>query len=279
MLIKNDISVLGSGIGYRNEIHDEIFANKDTIDCVEIVTENFINMSEETLEIFEDISQNFSVLLHGLNLSVGSVGVDFNYLHDIKKLCDLSNVPFYTDHLAMTQVPGFYLGHLAPVLYDEAHLKVVCENVKIIQDFLEIPLLLENITEPFVLPGQTFTTEVFFSELIRETGCGILLDVTNIYTNAYNHKFDPKQSLLNMPLDAVAQVHLAGGFLSDDGILIDGHCASVNDEVWDLFELLCKNTTVTNCVLEHDIDFPDFSVLLQQIKKSSMIMDSFLSIK
>lgn len=266
----SSIPVMGAGLGYRPQIHAAIFRSRESIDFLEIVADNFIG-ARALMHDLADICEAFAVVPHGVDLSIGSVRLDREYLQQIKQISDATRAPYYSEHLAMTRGPAMDLGHLAPVWYDEESLDVVSRNVVRVQEELEKPLVLENITYPFEIPHGSMTQTEFFGRLAESTGCGILLDVTNVYTNAANHAFDPVAFLREMPLESVVQVHLAGGYWSN-GRLIDSHSEPVEDASWGLLEEMANLTAVKAAIVEHDANFPDdFTTLLRQVTRAREI--------
>lgn len=258
---------LGSGIGYRRELREAILASRDDIDFVEIVTEQFSRDSRQLDELWE-LTSSFTVIPHGVGLSVASPRLNDAYLRTIRRVSDICRSPYYSEHLAITRAPGFDIGHLAPVWYTEPVLANAIDNVSRVQDLLGKPLLVENISYLFEIPAATIPQAEFLSRLCDATGCGILLDLTNLYTNATNHRFDPLAFLDELPLERVVQLHLAGGFWAD-GVLIDGHCESVEPGSWTLLNALTRRIRVKASILEHDANFPaDFSILVDQVRRA-----------
>jgi uncharacterized protein (UPF0276 family) len=265
------ISSLGSGLGYRRELKDRIFESRDAIDLLEIITEQFIGDRRHVREL-EDLCEAFTVIPHGIGLSIGSERLDEHYLKEIKQISDITESPYYSEHLAMTHAAGIDIGHLSPLWFTEPILRIAAENVIRVQEFLKKPLVLENVTYPFDIPGGSMTQTEFFGRLVDITGCGVLLDITNVYINSENHHFDPAEFLKAMPLDQVVQIHLAGAALKD-GLLIDGHSEEVDEQSWRLLEILVTLVPVRASILEHDANFPDdFSVLLTQVERARKVM-------
>jgi uncharacterized protein len=262
---------LGSGLGYRAEIRQQALDAADELDFVEIITERYTSHPSLWRDL-ELACERFPVIPHGVSLSIGSARApDGESLRAIKRVSDRTRSPYYSEHLALTSVPGIDLGHLSPLWFTEASLAIVARNVQQVQDYLEKPLVLENVTYTLELPGSEMSQAEFFHRLVETTGCGILLDVTNVHVNATNHGFDALAFLEAMPLAALVQVHVAGGFFHE-GLLIDGHCAPVAEESWQLLEALVARTAVRGVILEHDDQFPEFPVLLDQVARARRIL-------
>ncbi len=263
----SSIPALGSGIGFRRELKQDILDARDEIDFIEVVTEQYLTDSNQLTEL-EELRDIFPIVPHGVRLSIGSAALDQEYLRAIKLVSDTCRAPYYSEHLAVTRAPGIEIGHLSPLWFTEAVLEQTVNNVLRVQDTLGKPLILENITYLFDIPRATMTQTEFLGRLVESTGCGILLDLTNLYTNATNHDFDPLAALDGLPLDKVVQLHLAGGYWSQ-GILIDAHCEPVAQGTWALLEALANRVQVKACILEHDDNFPDhFSVLSDQVRRA-----------
>jgi uncharacterized protein len=263
---------MGSGLGYRAEIKDAIFAARDQIDFVEVITDQFLDGSRAHDEVRE-ICDTFPVIPHGISLSVGSAaGIRPDYLRKIKQVSDITGSAYYSEHLCMTSAPGLEIGHLAPLALTEDMLERTIRNVKIVQDTLEKPLILENVTYLFAIPGEEMTQAEFFERMVEATGCGVLLDVTNVFINSTNHGFDPVDFLASMPLESVVQIHLAGGFWSHE-ILIDSHSEPVQEESWVLLKELVARTHVGSSIIEHDANFPEtLAPVLDQVARARSIM-------
>jgi len=265
---------LGSGLGYREELKDAIFAARDVIDFLEVVAEQFLE-SPRGLDELRRICDVYPVIPHGLGLSIGSAsGVRHEYLSKIKRISDVSGSPYYSEHLCMTSAPGLEIGHLSPLALTEDVLRRAIDNVRVVQEALEKPLVLENVTYLFSIPGEEMTQPEFFARLVESTGCGVLLDITNVFINATNHSFDALEFLLSLPLDSVVQVHLAGGHWARD-VLVDSHSALVQQESWQLFYALVARTNVRASIIEHDAGFPDdVGALIDQVARARSIMQS-----
>lgn len=266
------IPFLGSGLGYRREIAKHILEHKHAIDFLEIITDQFTNDAAKMTEL-EQLCEAFVVIPHGIALSIGSgIPLDREYLRLIKTVSDFTGAPYYSEHLSMTRAPGIDIGHLSPLWFTESVLENTRRNVSEVQDKLGKPLVLENVTYLFEIPGAAMSQAEFFHRLAEDTGCGILLDITNVHINSVNHHFDAVQFLRQMPLENVVQVHLAGGFWSDD-VLVDGHSEAVQEETWSLFCALVDLVQVKGSILEHDSNFPeDFSVLLNVLDRARSIL-------
>ncbi|HEY2295249.1 MAG TPA: DUF692 domain-containing protein [Thermoanaerobaculia bacterium] len=265
----SSIPFQGSGLGYRNELKKHVWEHQSEIDCLEVITDRYIDDPHLTCEL-EELCDSFRVIPHGVRLSIGSPDLDVAYVREVRRICEVTKAPYYSEHLCMTRAPGIEIGHLAPLWFTEEALAITIDNVQRVQDLLDRPLILENTTYPFEIPGGDMSQTEFFHRLVGSTGCGILLDIANIRINGANHGFDPLRFLDDMPLEHVVQLHMAGGFLDREGELIDGHCYPPDEAIWALLgELAARAPHVQGSILEHDASFPDdFSVLLSTVTRT-----------
>jgi uncharacterized protein (UPF0276 family) len=265
---------LGVGISFNHAIKEEILQSADLIDFLEIVPEKYF-FNRQLLQELEELSKQFTVIPHGIGLSVGSPSLDRKHLERIEEVCAITGCPYYSEHLCICKSAGVDFGSFCPIPFNDQSLRTVVKNVHTIQNQLKLPFVLENITYEFELPDQTMSEEEFFRRLVEETGCGILLDVTNVYINATNHTAMDRYSVIDRwPQGAVSQFHIAGGDLSEDGRLIDSHNQPVALESWELLEYCVKEKGIRKGVLlEHEDNFPDdFSQLLNQLEIARMIL-------
>jgi uncharacterized protein (UPF0276 family) len=261
-----EIPFIGAGLGYRSALTDEAMARAHEIDFVEIITEQFLDDASAEAHLF-DLCQLFKVIPHGVSLSVGSPSpLNFKYLSKVKRVSDMTESPYYSEHLCICSMPGIDIGHLSPFWLTEEVLKSTIEKVKTVQDYLQKPLVLENTTYLLEIPGATMSQTDFFNALVRETGCGVLLDVTNVYINSINHQFSALDFIHHMPADHIVQVHLAGGHWRD-GLFIDSHSQTVQEGSWELLAELAKVADIKGAIIEHDQNFIDMSVMMKQIER------------
>lgn len=267
-------AVTNCGIGYRDEIGHKILQNLEHLDCVEIISERYIR-SPQALNELRIIREQVPIIPHGVSLSIASPSLNESHLLLIKQMCNIISPPYYSEHLCLTHSPGIDIGHLAPIQYNEENLEIIIKNVMLVQDYLELPLVLENITYPFVFPYDTLTQAEFFSYLVAETNCGILLDIENLYINSINHEFSLSTFLDNLPCNSITQIHLAGG--KNIGTKhIDTHSELISEPVWNLLqEVVIRCANIKTIIIEHDSNFPDnFMDLLNQVSKAKNIVCS-----
>lgn len=265
----------GVGIGFREELKTDIFRNQNKLGFIEIIAEHYLDSNKYREKELDLLLETFVVIPHAINLSLGTYeGIDESYLEKLAKLIKKINPPWWSEHIAFTNSNGIDIGHLAPLPFNNDAIAVVCKNVAKVKNHIEHNLLLENITYTYKQPFSDLKEEDFLAEILEKTDCGMLLDITNLYINSINHKYDSNVFLKNIPLDRVVQLHFIGGHWHND-ILIDSHSKPTHKEVWDLMEKVVSLGNIKGAVLEWDEEFPDFNDILFEIEKASKIFNGF----
>jgi uncharacterized protein len=271
MVVKNrwGFPDLGLGLGLRPVHYSYIFENDPPIDWFEIISENFIDTEGLPLYNLDRVRERYPIVMHGVSLSIGSTdALDFNYLGKIKALAKHCKAVWVGDHVCWTGVNGINGHDLYPMPYNEESLAWVVERIKVVQDFLERPLVLENPSTYLTFKSSTMTEATFIRRMAQESDCALLLDLNNVYVSSRNHDdFDPKSYIEEIPLDRVVQIHLAGH--TDKGThCIDTHNNYVVDFVWQQYSQIQKRTGGTATLLEWDDDIPEFPVVQEELFKA-----------
>jgi uncharacterized protein (UPF0276 family) len=271
-MTSSEMPLLGAGLGYRRQLHDAAFDHRSAIDWLELITEQFLPLTSESRTELALLSTSFPCIPHGLELSIGSSGpLDEHYLRQVCAIADAVDAPWLSDHLCFTEGDGVRLGQLTPLPWTSEIADKIADKARYVQEQAGRPFLLENITNGFRLGGD-MTEAQFISRVLERSGCYLLLDVNNLYTNSVNFHFDPYRFLEEIPLDRVVQMHIAGGHWEDD-ILEDGHDAPVPEPVWNLAEYVIGQADVRGVLLERDEKFPDdFGDLLTEIDRARKIL-------
>lgn len=258
-----------AGIGYRAVHRKALLAGEGTPEVLEVMPDHFFAQPEA----IAPIAALCPIVLHDVASSVGTFGPDdAERLARIKHLVELAKPRYFTDHLCLSRGPdGVDLGHLGPLWYTEHLLKRVVDRVRRWQDMFQVPVALENITAPFVISHADFTEAEFMAEVVAATGCKVLLDVTNIWINGHNQGFDPVARLADYPLDAVVQVHLAGGLVEDDAWWIDSHTRPVQAGSFALLAALRDRAPLEFIIIERDDDIPSLPALLAEAEHAARI--------
>lgn len=264
-------SFSGYGLGLRKEHYRDFLDTDVPVDFVEVISENFMVDGGQPRDILRRIREKHPVALHGVSLSIGSSdGLDMAYLHRLKTLADDVQPLFVSDHLSWSRIAGFNSHDLLPIPYTEEALALVCRNIEVAQEVLERAMLFENPSSYVAFDGATMHEWDFLAEMSRRTGCGLLLDVNNVYVSASNHGFDAHAFLRGLPADRVRQVHLAG-HTQGPGLLIDTHDQPVCDDVWALYATAMSILGAVATMIERDDDIPPLPELLTELDTARAI--------
>jgi uncharacterized protein (UPF0276 family) len=263
---------LGLGVGLRTVHFPHILRHWPAVDWFEIISENFMDSGGRPRYVLDQIAERYPIVMHGVSLSVGSTDpLNFDYLTRLKRLAGAVNAKWVSDHLCWTGVAGRNTHDLLPIPLNEATLRHVAERVVAVQEFLERPLVLENPSTYVGFADSTMTEWEFLSRLAAETGCGLLLDVNNVYVSSVNHDFDPAEYIRNVSHARVVQFHLAGHTHCGTHI-VDTHDGAVIDPVWELYRLAHQLTGGAATLLEWDAKIPSFPEVHAEVLKARSYM-------
>lgn len=268
---------LGLGVGLRTVHFAHILEHWPRVDWFEIISENFMDSRGRPRYVLEQIAERYPVVMHGVSLSIGSTDpLNFDYLGGLKALARDVKPKWVSDHVCWTGVAGRNTHDLLPIPFTEETLRHVVNRVNTVQDFLERPLVLENPSSYIEFRGSSMKEWEFIARLAEETGCGLLLDVNNVYVSSFNHDLDPVEFVSSVPHDNVVQFHLAG-HTNYTTHLIDTHDGHVIDPVWELYRLAHRLTGGVSTLLEWDASIPPFPVLHNEVLKAKRFMAERLS--
>jgi uncharacterized protein (UPF0276 family) len=269
-------TALGAGLGFRPSFRSDLFRQRADVDFLEITADHYFNAPPEKLDELDLLTAHFTVIPHGLDLSLGSAeGIDAAYLDQFAAVVARVSPPWWSEHLAFTRAGGISIGHLAALPFTHEAVDTVVRNVETVRRAIDVPLILENITVSVQVPGGELDETAFLTEVLRRTGCGWLCDVTNLYTNAVNrgagmdHDWD--RELDRWPWDRAVQMHVAGGHWRD-GILIDSHAFPIVPEVWRVVDEAVARSPVRGIILERDENLPQFSDLVGELAQARAIL-------
>jgi len=260
ILVKNRyIPNLGIGIGLRTAHYEEIFRLQPPIDWFEIISENFMIDHGLPLENLDRICERYPVVQHGVSLAIGSADpLNFDYLKKLKTLARKTKTPWISDHLSWGRLPGAHYHDLLPLPYTKEVIDFVAERARIVQDFLEIPFALENLSSYVAFRQDAMPEWEFYAAIVEKADIFMMLDVNNIYVSSWNHGFDPKEYYRHLPLkERVIQIHLAGHTRYPTHLL-DTHDNYVCDEVWKIYADVYPLTSGVSTLLEWDDKFISF---------------------
>ncbi|MCR9245412.1 MAG: DUF692 domain-containing protein [bacterium] len=261
-------SDLGIGIGLRTTHYETILEERPAVDFFEILSENYMHTGGRPVRVLDEIAAHYAIVMHGVSMNIGSTDpLDRDYLRQLKALQQRCGARWISDHICWTGVEGKNLHDLLPLPYTKGALRHLIERVRAVQDILEQPLVLENPSTYLQFAGPDYTEPEFLSELATATGCGLLMDVNNVFVCASNHDFDAEGYLRGVPWDHVVYFHLAGHTTYETHRL-DTHDGPVCDEVWDLYRIAHELSGGRSTLLEWDADIPDFQAVHDEARKA-----------
>lgn len=259
---------LGVGLGYRPVHRAEVFAHRPSIDFLEIIADHYFGASPPKAAELERLRNHFPLVPHGLALSIGSAeGVDARYLREFRRVVEAVRPPWCSDHIAFTRAGGIDIGHLTPVPKSEASLRVIRDNLRRVQDVIDTPIILENITESIRYPEDEYTDAEFLARVCDRCDVGLLLDVTNLYINSVNHRFDAMEVVRRLPRERIVQLHFVGGRM-EGGRWVDSHDSATQDEIWQLLAAVLAAVPVRGVILERDERIPPLAELVPELQRA-----------
>ena len=252
------------GIGWRPELALSI-ARDASIDFVEIVAENF-SPAETPLPLEQLAERGVKIVPHGISLSLGGADrVSSKRLSHLARLAEKLDAPLVSEHFAFVRAGGLEAGHLLPLARTNEALDLLVENILAAKAALPVPLALENIATLFEWPEAEMDEATFITEALERTDTLLLLDVSNLYANARNHRLDTMEYLDRLPLERIAYVHTAGG-ISRNGLYHDTHAHAIPEGALDLLVELCSLAEAPAVMLERDDHFPEWSELAGELE-------------
>ena len=272
-------SIEGFGLGLRTEhyaaLAEPLPANLRP-DWLEIISENYMVPGGKPLHHLDRLRADFPVVMHGVSMSIGSSDpLNLRYLQDLKALADRVRPAWVSDHLCWTGVDHRNLHDLLPMPYTEAALQHLGDRIAQVQDVLKRPLVLENVSSYVRFAADEMDEAHFVAELLRRTGCQLLLDVNNVYVSSRNHGFDPRAYIDLMPAGQVVQIHLAGHEDRGD-VVIDTHDHPICDAVWDLYAYTLQRLGMRPTMIERDDHIPPLAELLAELDQARRLAGTML---
>lgn len=266
------------GIGYRKDFSDAFLENSILKpDFIEVAPENWMEIGGFWKQQLKKAVERYPLFCHGLSLSVGSPeGIDIGFVKKVKQFLEDFQVSVYSEHLTFSKVDNAHLYDLLPIPFTQDAINRVVENIKQVQDLLGRRLILENGSYYTVLKAE-MSEEDFINEIVKRSDCELLLDVNNVYVNAFNHRYNAKNFITKMPMDRVRYIHMAGHLKVNENLIIDTHGNKIIDPVYELFEFtMRKLKRDIPVLLERDFNIPELSILqaeidaLRKIKKNAL---------
>ncbi|MBV7496698.1 DUF692 domain-containing protein [Pseudomonas sp. PDM24] len=266
-----------SGLGLKTEHFREVLGAQPDIGFFEVHAENYMVAGGPFHHFLGLIREQYPLSLHGVGLSIGAEDpLDLQHLQRLAALIERYQPQSFSEHLAWSSHGPVFLNDLLPLAYDAPTLNRVCEHIDQVQSTLKRPMLLENPATYLAFQRSTIDEADFISEVIRRTGCGLLLDVNNVYVSCINHQRDPLAYIDALPLQAVGEIHLAG-FAEDtdslgDRLLIDDHGAPIDNAVWALYRQVLERVGPIATLIERDNQLPAFSVLHAEARQADELL-------
>ena len=272
----NNFTNYGIGIGLRVPHYQHILSRKPTVDWFEIISENFMVDGGRPLKVLDQILEQYRVVQHGVALYLGSTdSLDREHLRRLKRLVKRTNTPWVSDHLCWGSVDGRYTHDLLPLPYTFAAAGHVAQRIREVRDYLEVPILVENVSSYAEFHASAMSEWEFLGEVVEKADAGILLDVNNIYVSSKNHGFNPYDYLNNIPHGRVGQIHIAGHSKFEKYIL-DTHDHPVLDPVWKMYAHATKLIGPTATLLEWDDRIPSFDEVHHEALKAGKFCEELL---
>lgn len=275
-------SGLNTGIGLRAQHHEEILSRLPSVGWFEAHSENYFAPGSAHRRQLTQIRAHYQLSLHGVGLSIGSTDpLDLQHLRELQRLADDVEPMFVSEHLSWGSSGGRYLNDLLPLPHTEEALRHMATRVREVQDFLGRQILIENISSYLRFKCSQVPEWEFLTALAQESGCGVLLDVNNLYVNAMNHGFDPHSYLHGIPRSVVKEFHLAGHTLArirEREIRIDTHNTHVSDDVWALYGTAVKRFGPVPTLIEWDADIPSLETLQAEAARADWIVEPFRAV-
>lgn len=266
---------LGIGLGLRAPHIETILSTLPPVDWFEIISENYL-FEGKPKHTLERILEHYPVVMHGVTLAIGSPEpLNFTYLKKLKELARFTQTPWVSDHLCWGKLKGAYFHDLLPLPRTKDVIAYVAERARIVQDFLEVPFALENLSSYAEFHEDAMSEAAFYREVVEKADIWMMLDVNNIYVSAFNNDFDPLDYIKETPLERVLQIHLAG-HSRQEKVIIDTHDNYVCDEVWELYRKVYPQTRGVSTLLEWDDNFLPFEETWQEALKAKNFQESFL---
>jgi len=261
------------GISLKPQHYEEILQQRPEAGWFEIHAENYLGAGGPPLHYLQKIREHYPLSIHGVGMSIGSAnGLDKNHLRRVASLVERFEPESFSEHLAWSTHDTEFFSDLLPVPYNQEVEDVVCNHIDLVQSTLQRPMLLENPSNYLTLETSTMQETEFLNNVVRRTGCGLLLDVNNIYISAVNCNYSAEDYVRALKLDHVGEIHLAGHSADhsdpDEILLIDTHDCEVADPVWSLFQFTVKNSGIKPSLIEWDSAVPTLTTMLVEKQKA-----------
>lgn len=266
------------GVGYKPQHFTAICQDATPVEWLEIHAENYMGDGGRPLAQLRHLAEKFAMSVHGVGLSIGGeLPLDRDHLARLKRLCDWLQPASFSEHLAWSTHDAHFLNDLLPLPYTDTTLSRIADHIDEVQEVLGRRMLLENPSSYLAFDESTYSETDFLAEIARRTGCGLLLDVNNIFVSSTNLKLDPRAYVDAFPLDLVGEIHLGGHDEDEDDhgapLLIDSHGREVADPVWALLDYTLERSGPRPLLIEWDANVPDWPTLATEATRAARALE------
>lgn len=273
-------AVEGVGLGLR-EIHlDDIVNSNHSVKWFELLLDNWLATGGFVSAALNGIADKYPVSLHGVGLSLGSVDpINMEYLKKVKNIINQTDAIWYSEHCSFSSFSGQHVPDLLPLPYTNEALSHLTERIDQVQDYLQQPILIENISSYVMAPNNDYSEAAFLANLVKNTGCYLLLDLNNTYISCCNHNWDINSYLRQLPISHIKEIHLAG-YHQEDDLLVDSHSTAPSEAVWSVYNnFLLEYSCDIPTLIEWDNQLPSFDVLVEVQQKAETLQQQAKRLK
>jgi uncharacterized protein (UPF0276 family) len=255
------------GIGFRKDFSDDFLTTENLRPAfVELAPENWMKIGGYWKKVLRKVAERYPVTAHGLSLSIGSPeDIDMGFLADVKAFIQEYDIRIYSEHLSYSKCDNAHLYDLLPIPFREDAVRHVAERIRKVQDFLGMRIAIENVS--YYTPVAAEMTEAeFINAIVKEADCDLLLDVNNVYVNAFNHGYDARRFIDDLPLNRVTYIHMAGHEQVEPDLIIDTHGEDIINPVYELFDYAAQRVSPVPVLLERDFNIPELSDMQAELQ-------------
>ena len=273
VVFRSFFMIKGVGIGFRRDLARDLLELKENRpDFIEFAPENWMGLGGYWKQELDKAFEQYPIVCHGLSLSIGSPDpLDKDFIKSLKEFLDRYNIELYSEHLSYSKCDNAHLYDLLPIPFRKDAVDHIVQRIQTVQDIIQRPLILENVSYYTPIAAE-MSEEEFITSIVRKSGCKLLLDVNNVYVNAFNHEYNSREFIKKMPLDDVAYIHMAGHEKVAEDLIIDTHGQAIIDPVYELFEWTLDKLNPVPVLLERDFNIPDLPELQEEMSNLKNIV-------
>lgn len=266
-----------AGLCLKPQHYAVILEQQPDVGWFEVHAENYLGAGGAPLHYLQKIRENYPLSVHGVGLSIGSPdGLDINHLKRVAALVERFEPESFSEHLAWSTHDSQFFSDLLPMPYNRQTEDIVCDHIDQIQSHLGRRMLLENPSNYLALEETVYAEQAFIGNVVTRTGCGLLLDVNNVYVSANNCGYSAEHYIQQLPLHAVGEIHLAGhsidSAVDSEPLLIDAHDREVCEDVWGLYAYTVTQTGLTPSLIEWDASIPEWTVFMDEQRRADRVL-------